>query len=73
VQTPSRIALRWQSVSNRNYAVRKATNLAEGFLEIVAGNLDADPPMNVFTSSVENASDALASHRLPTGRVGKEC
>jgi len=56
----TQFVLRWSSVSNRLYDVRRATNLAAGapaFVPVPAGtNLVATPSENVWTDSVSRPS-----------------
>jgi hypothetical protein len=49
-----KFVVRWQSVSNRRYAVMAATNLIVGFTNL-ATNIWGVAPENVYTDNVENA------------------
>jgi hypothetical protein len=45
--------LSWPSVAGRSYTIRKAADLVVGFTSVVASNLPAQPPMNVYTDAVD--------------------
>ncbi|MGD9611538.1 MAG: Calx-beta domain-containing protein [Kiritimatiellia bacterium] len=48
--------LRWQSASNRVYSVWRSAALPDGFGLLVATNLPADPPLNVYTDRIDGAA-----------------
>ena len=48
--TPSGIVVRWPSIANRTYCLRRATNLVNGFT-IVAGGIASTPPENRYTDT----------------------
>ena len=47
--------LRWQSASNRVYSIWRSAALPDGF-GLVATNLPADPPLNVYTDRIDGAA-----------------
>jgi uncharacterized repeat protein (TIGR01451 family) len=51
-----RIVLRWQSASNRTYAVWRSLNLTGAPAQPLATNLPGDPPMNTYTDAVADAA-----------------
>lgn len=53
--TTGHVVLRWQSASNRTYAVWRSLDLAVGIPQALATNLPADPPVNSYTDAVESA------------------
>ncbi len=55
---PAHFAIWWYSVSNRTYAIERATSLAPGDFTAVTNNLPATPPVNVYTDTVDEASGA---------------
>jgi hypothetical protein len=50
---PKRFILRWQSATDQTYTVKATTNLIRGFGLLVATNVAATPPINVYTDTVE--------------------
>jgi hypothetical protein len=48
--------VRWQSASNKTYALHRSTNLATGF-SVVVSNLTANPPLNVYTDTAPVNAD----------------
>ena len=48
--------VRWQSVSNKTYALHRSTNLVTGF-SVVVSNLAASPPVNVYTDTAPVAAE----------------
>ncbi|MBN1670962.1 MAG: PKD domain-containing protein [Kiritimatiellae bacterium] len=59
----SKAALSWASVNGRIYSVLRSTNLVGGF-SLIASNLTATPPMNVYTDQVESAGAAYYEIRV---------
>ncbi|MBN1671162.1 MAG: chitobiase/beta-hexosaminidase C-terminal domain-containing protein, partial [Kiritimatiellae bacterium] len=55
--------LRWPSVSGRTYTVQYRTNLMVGCYEVLASNLAATVPMNVYTDAV-HVADAQGYYRI---------
>ncbi len=53
------LVIRWQSASNRFYAVGLGGILQAGFAGRVATNLPATPPVNVYTAAVGGLSNAF--------------
>jgi hypothetical protein len=51
----NQFVLRWQSATNKKYTVKVGTNLTNSFAT-VASNIPAIPPVNTFTTQVENGS-----------------
>ncbi|MFC1451712.1 carbohydrate binding domain-containing protein [Verrucomicrobiota bacterium] len=47
------VVLRWDSASNRTYAVVACTDLRAGLCESVSSNIEATPPLNTCTDRVE--------------------
>ena len=50
------VVMRWQSVSNRFYAIRQGTNLLEGLVHQLTNGLPATPHENVITVRADRAS-----------------
>ena len=48
-ESPNRVVITWPSVSNRVYAITRATNLYAGFSGVMASNIAAFPPENTYT------------------------
>jgi hypothetical protein len=52
---PGQFVIRWQSITNKRYAVQAATNLVVGFTTNLFTNILATPPVNVHTDGVNGA------------------
>ncbi|MCS6772291.1 MAG: S8 family serine peptidase, partial [Kiritimatiellae bacterium] len=57
------IVVRWQSASNKIYRISRSTNLLGGFT-VLATNLAATPPENVYTDAAAPAAQAI--YRIDT-------
>jgi len=51
--------LHWPSVSNRIYGVDRATNLVQPGFQVLATNLPATPPLNVYTDQAPGIDKAF--------------
>lgn len=51
--------LRWQSASNRSYAVGFGAGSPTGYVQRLATNLAAQPPENVYTAAVDGLTNAF--------------
>ena len=47
--------LRWQSVTEKRYAIEYTTNLLTGFMGVLQSNIQAHAPVNTYTVSVNSA------------------
>jgi hypothetical protein len=54
IAADGKFVVRWQSVSNKFYAVQATTNLLTGFSSLTNG-LPATPTVNVYTDTVNGA------------------
>jgi hypothetical protein len=61
--TSSQLLTAWPSTTGRVYNLELSTNLANGY-RVVATNLPAQPPENMFTSNVSNAGTTFYRVRL---------
>jgi hypothetical protein len=61
---PTRMLISWLSASNKLYSVLKSTNLITGWM--VATNLPAHPPMNVYTDTVNWVENLFYKVQLET-------
>ncbi|OQA25631.1 MAG: Carbohydrate binding domain protein [Verrucomicrobia bacterium ADurb.Bin345] len=52
---PGKFIVRWPSVTGREYALRRYTNLVSGSYSVIASDIAATPPTNVYTDSVPSA------------------
>lgn len=55
--------MRWNSASGRVYRITYTTNALHAFDSIVTQGINATPPVNVYTGSLESA-DALRAYRI---------
>ncbi|MEI8122440.1 MAG: DUF2341 domain-containing protein [bacterium] len=62
----SGFVLHWTSVSNRFYGVDRATNLILPSFDVIATNLPAAPPVNVYTDQVPGIGKAF--YRISVGK-----
>ena len=53
------LVLRWQSASNRFYAIGLGGFLPDGFTARLATNLPATPPVNVYTAALDGLTNAF--------------
>jgi parallel beta-helix repeat protein len=56
---PARAEVRWYSVTNRTYAIDRATNLMNGGFTALTNNIPATPPVNVYTDVVDGLGHTL--------------
>jgi hypothetical protein len=57
--TASGFVVQWPSVADRTYELDRTTNLTLNAFEVIAVDLPATPPMNVYTDVVEGLDRAL--------------
>jgi len=57
----------WPSVAGRRYAVWATTNALNGFDEMVAGQVPATPPLNVYTDRVVRTAPSFYQLEVQTG------
>ena len=58
-ETGAGLVLRWQSASNRFYSIGLAAGHPGAYGQLVATNLPAKPPVNVYTAAVDGLTNAF--------------